>query len=64
VADQIDFDETGPLLVPLRKRADRDLMLQQRTGLGAGAPMQLQTFALRGKQPINGRRTDLQEFLA
>ena len=37
VADQVDFDEPGRVLVPLGPGAYRDLGLEQRPGLGVGA---------------------------
>jgi hypothetical protein len=37
VADQVDLNEPGPLIVPVGPGADRDLGLQQRPGFGVGS---------------------------
>lgn len=36
--DEVDFEETGPVVLPVGVGADRDLMLQERTGLGRRPP--------------------------
>jgi hypothetical protein len=64
VPHQINFHQPRLRLVPLGEGPDRDLVLKQRAGLGARAAAQGKSFALTGKQPINARRTDLQQLLS
>jgi len=64
--DQIDFEETGAVVVPVGEGADRGcplgrMMLEERTGFGR-CPATGQGGAARGgEQPISGRRAEGQE---
>jgi hypothetical protein len=54
--DQINLNEPGHRVVPVRPGPHRDLRLQQRAGLGMGPAPQHQFRPLRCKLPIDRRR--------
>jgi hypothetical protein len=57
MTDQVDLDKPRRLLIPLGPGPDRDLGLQQATGLGTRTALQLQTLAFPSQPPIDrGRR--------
>jgi hypothetical protein len=60
VTDQVDFDEPGHILAPLRPGADRDLGLEQGAGLGVCTSPREQFGPLGGKVVIDagGRHGD------
>ena len=49
MADQVDLHEARLALVPRGKGADRDLMFEQGSGLGAGASAQRPFATLRSQ---------------
>src|SRR5512144_3279013 len=51
VGDQVDLDEPGHRVVPVRPGPDRDLALQQRAGFGARAALQLVLAPFAGQAP-------------
>ena len=53
VADQVDLDEPGPVLIPVGPGPDRDLGLQQRPRLGVGSGPSAP--ARHGRRPDAGR---------
>ena len=56
VADEVDLDEPGFVLVPLGPGADRDLGLEQRAGLGVRTPSYAKFGPLRPEMAIDARR--------
>ncbi|WP_200837455.1 hypothetical protein [Ruania rhizosphaerae] len=56
VADQIDLDEPRHGVVPLRPGADRDLVLEQRPGLGVRVTSQRQFRAVSGQAAVHRGR--------
>ena len=57
MADQVDLYKTGCRVVPLRPGADRDGVLEQRTGLGVATATQRHRSPVRRQAPVHrGRR--------
>ena len=56
---QISFQKAGPVVIPLRKGADRDLVLEQGTSFGGGETVRSGP-ALRTQQPFGGPHTHRQ----
>jgi hypothetical protein len=62
VGHQVDFEEAGPLLVPLGKGPDRDVVFEQRTGPGMGTGLEAHTGLQGGQQSVDGGWTDPEEL--
>lgn len=54
VADQIDFDEPGHHIVPLRPGSDRDLRFEQGAEFGVRATTKLVLATFGGQPTVNG----------
>src|ERR1700686_647343 len=61
---QVDLHKAGPLLVPFTESSQRNLLLQERPRLSSRGSAQLMFAPLGSQQPIDGRRTDLQQLLS
>ncbi len=64
VAHEVDLEEPRAVLVPLGERADRDLVLEHRAGLGARSPFQLEASAGSLQPPVDGGRRHGKQQLA
>ena len=61
VPDHVDLDEPRRRVVPLRPRADRDRVLEQRPRLGAATPAHRHRRPVRGKPSVHRRRRHHQQ---
>src|SRR5258707_13195394 len=61
--DQICFQKAGPIIVPLGKGTDGDLVFKQRSRLCGGNAMRGRP-TLRAKQPFGGSHTHCQDLAA